>query len=142
MLLEAFIRVADQGANCRHFVSHIFTVKNLEEEWFRQGDQEMRLSLPVSPNYDRHKDSAASMQQFFLECMVLPLVGSFSSFISEECAQKMKQNLADNGAGWDAAISQHGKKSSKHGAAVPMTTTAEVAEIPAVMEVMAVCRKG
>merc|ERR1740121_2424332 len=112
MLLEAFIRVADQGANCRHFVSHIFTVKNLEEEWFRQGDQETRLSLPVSPNFDRHKDSAACVQQFFLECMVLPLVEPFSTFINEECAQKMKQNLASNVAGWDAAMSQHGKKSA------------------------------
>lgn len=107
LLLEAFIHVADLGPNCRPFESHIFTVKNLEEEWFSQGDQERRLGLPVSPNFDRHKDSAANIQHFFLERMVLPLLEPFNTFVTNEVAKGLKQNLLDNVAGWGAALRQH-----------------------------------
>merc|ERR1719221_1181242 len=66
MLLEAFIKAGDLSANAQHFKFQLLCVRDLEEESFKQGDAERSLGMPVSPLFDRQKDSFASTQEFFL----------------------------------------------------------------------------
>jgi len=112
MLIEAFIHTADFGPNCRNFRLHIDTVKNLEEEWFLQGDLERRKGIPISPNFDRSKDSAASIQKFFCEKMVGGVLAPFSAFINPQLALAFRENLDTNVKGWADAIKLYGKKSA------------------------------
>lgn len=43
------------------------------EEFFAQGDEEVKLGLPVSPLGDRAKVIPSSSQQGFIEVIVAPL---------------------------------------------------------------------
>ncbi|EFJ40246.1 3'5'-cyclic nucleotide phosphodiesterase [Volvox carteri f. nagariensis] len=46
----------------------------LEEEFFRQGDQERQRGLPVSPLFDRAKQGVSKSQVGFYDFVALPLV--------------------------------------------------------------------
>merc|ERR1712137_1406791 len=74
MLLQAFMHMADLGHTCRPWDVHKVLVMDLEEEFFRQGDKERDLGVPIMPMMDRVKDSAATGQGFFLSKLVLPLL--------------------------------------------------------------------
>ncbi len=51
----------------------------LEEEFFRQGDQERALGLPISPLFDRAKQGVSKSQVGFFDFVALPLVRAFAS---------------------------------------------------------------
>ena len=51
------------------------------EEFFRQGDLEQKLGMPISPFYDREKTSTAACQMGFINVIVSPLVEAFADFI-------------------------------------------------------------
>jgi len=48
-------------------------VNRLEEEFWRQGDQEKAANLPLSPLFDRDKPGVTKSQVDFLEVIALPL---------------------------------------------------------------------
>jgi hypothetical protein len=52
-------------------------VKCLEEELFRQGDQERNNGLPISPLMDRHKAGITKSQTGFFDIVALPMYQSF-----------------------------------------------------------------
>lgn len=106
LLLEAFLHTADVGGNFKEIQYQMISVKMLEEEWFAQGDKERSLGLPISPNSDRHKDSAARVQKFFLGHMLQPLLTPLCIFVSDEVSQALQQNLRGNIEVWDESCKQ------------------------------------
>jgi hypothetical protein len=59
------LKVADLGHNTSPLDINIKWVKVLEEEMFRQGDQEKARHLPVSPLCDRDKNGVTCAQVNF-----------------------------------------------------------------------------
>jgi hypothetical protein len=49
-------------------------------EFFRQGDEEKRLNIPVSPFMDRETSNIASSQRGFIEIIVTPLFEAFNMY--------------------------------------------------------------
>ena len=49
-------------------------LSGLEEEFFRQGDKEKELGIPISPLFDRAKQGVGKSQVGFYDFVALPLV--------------------------------------------------------------------
>merc|ERR1740123_430302 len=96
LLLEAFLHTADLGHNFKPFDLNKMGVMKLEEEWFAQGDQEEMLGFPVSPNFDRKKDSLAGTQSFFMEAFIRPILEPFSNFVQGEWIEAALANVDVN----------------------------------------------
>jgi len=109
LLLEAFMHTVDLTHNFKPFNVHKIGLAALENEWFNQGDEELRLGLPITANYDRRSDSAAGCQTFFLGSMVKPLLVAFHCFTRQDFAEDILLNLDTNIQCWEKAIDQHGK---------------------------------
>jgi len=77
------------------------------EEFFRQGDLENEMGLPISPFYDRHKTSTAQCQMGFINVLVKPLFAEFSKLLGEpamtDCLGAVQANLE----GWEPGLQQH-----------------------------------
>lgn len=109
MLLQIFMHMADLGHTCRPWDIHKDLVIDLEEEFFRQGDKERELGVPIMPMMDRSKDSAAAGQGFFLEKLVNPLLEPFCYFLSAELGGRFQENLSENKRRWGKLVEAHGK---------------------------------
>merc|ERR1719330_1846456 len=109
LLLEAFMHTADLTHNFKPFNVHKIGLTALEDEWFLQGDEERKRGMPISPNFDRTKDTAATCQSFFLGSMVRPLLVCFHHFMAQEYADNLLLNLDTNKKCWEKAIKVHGK---------------------------------
>ncbi|KAG2444403.1 hypothetical protein HXX76_001156 [Chlamydomonas incerta] len=73
------IKAADLGHLGESLEVHKRWLAGLEEEFFRQGDQERELGMPISPLFDRAKQGVSKSQTGFYEFVGLPLVHALSS---------------------------------------------------------------
>jgi len=128
MLMQAFIHMADLGHCCRPWQVHKHAVVRLEEEFFQQGDRERELGVDIMPLMNRHSDSAAVAQDFFLEKMVKPLLLPVCHFLSPEVSDLMREDLEGNKERWNALVERHGKLSATQ--LVPLDDTTIVFPVP------------
>jgi len=112
MLLTGFMHMADLGHTCRPWDIHRILVKDLEEEFFSQGDQERELGVPVMPLMDRTKDSMAVGQGFFLDKLVTPMLEPCCLFLSDELSRCLQDNIAENNRRWADLVQRFGKKTA------------------------------
>ncbi|KXZ51687.1 hypothetical protein GPECTOR_11g138 [Gonium pectorale] len=77
--LQMAIKCADIGHLGEALEVHKRWLLMLEEEFFRQGDRERELSLPISPLFDRAKQGVSKSQVGFYEFVALPLVHALGS---------------------------------------------------------------
>ncbi|KAG2437153.1 hypothetical protein HXX76_005820 [Chlamydomonas incerta] len=72
--LQIAIKAADIGHLGESLEVHKRWLAGLEEEFFRQGDKEKELGMPISPLFDRSKQGVGKSQVGFYEFVALPLV--------------------------------------------------------------------
>merc|ERR1719281_682607 len=89
-LPEALLHMGDIGGCCRGWETQLRLGALLEEEFFRQGDEEARLGLPVQPLMNRRRDSFAIGQGFWIPSIVLPLVRGLRPFV--EVGEAMEES--------------------------------------------------
>ncbi|KAG2485173.1 hypothetical protein HYH03_016063 [Edaphochlamys debaryana] len=77
--LQIAIKAADIGHLGEQLDVHRKWLAGLEEEFFRQGDKEKLLGLPISPLFDRAKQGVGKSQVGFYDFVALPLVHALSS---------------------------------------------------------------
>jgi len=128
MLMQAFIHMSDLGHCCRPWQVHKHAVMRLEEEFFQQGDRERELGVDIMPLMNRHSDSAAVAQDFFLEKMVKPLLLPFCHFLSSEFSDLMREDLEGNKVRWNALVDRHGKLAATQ--LVPLDDTTIIFPVP------------
>ena len=78
------------------------------EEFFRQGDCERTLNLPISDMCDRYTISLPKSQSDFMELYALPLFKAWSKLFGSKFSISLCTNIAHNKTWWD----QHIPKSS------------------------------
>jgi len=71
------------------------------EEFFRQGDREAQLGMPVSPFYDREKTSVAQCQMGFINVLVKPLFAEFTGLLGAPATSDCFGALEENLKGWE-----------------------------------------
>ncbi|KAG2485168.1 hypothetical protein HYH03_016058 [Edaphochlamys debaryana] len=72
--LQLAMKAADLGHLGEQLEVHKRWLAGLEEEFFRQGDKEKALGLPISPLFDRAKQGVSKSQVGFYDFVALPLV--------------------------------------------------------------------
>ncbi|KAG2447556.1 hypothetical protein HYH02_007480 [Chlamydomonas schloesseri] len=77
--LQIALKCADIGHLGESLGVHKKWLANLEEEFFRQGDKERELGIPISPLFDRNKQGVSKSQVGFYDFVGLPLVHALSS---------------------------------------------------------------
>jgi cAMP-specific phosphodiesterase 4/high affinity cAMP-specific and IBMX-insensitive 3',5'-cyclic phosphodiesterase 8 len=75
------LKVADIGHLMAEHRVHMLWIERLAEEFFRQGDIEKELELPVSFLCDRGAPGVSSSQVGFFDFVVLPLYRTWTSVV-------------------------------------------------------------
>ena len=71
-MLSVTVHTADISNPAKPLALCLRWTEQVMEEFFRQGDLEASMGLPVSPFYDRHTTSIAQCQMGFINVLVKP----------------------------------------------------------------------
>ncbi|XP_035709060.1 cGMP-inhibited 3',5'-cyclic phosphodiesterase A isoform X4 [Folsomia candida] len=73
LVMEICIKLADINGPCKYHDIHVQWTYRIAEEFYEQGDEEVRLGLPISPFMDRYHPQLAKLQESFINHLVAPL---------------------------------------------------------------------
>ncbi|XP_036140694.1 uncharacterized protein LOC105839152 isoform X2 [Monomorium pharaonis] len=105
-ILQIALKCADISNPCRPWdISRKWSYK-VCEEFFRQGDYERRLNLPVTPLCDRHTTSIPKIQVGFFKHVVTPLYVEWHRFLGDGLSVSLMQYLKMNQKKWETLINQ------------------------------------
>eukprot|EP01017_Pseudomicrothorax_dubius_P026992 TRINITY_DN3063_c0_g1_i2.p1 TRINITY_DN3063_c0_g1~~TRINITY_DN3063_c0_g1_i2.p1 ORF type:complete len:707 (+),score=166.15 TRINITY_DN3063_c0_g1_i2:62-2182(+) len=101
LLLSGAIKCGDIGHGAKELGLHKLWSRRVIEEFWRQGDEEVRRKLPISPLCDRSNKAVGKSQEGFLKAIVLPLYEVFTEAfkggndqIRIVCLEQVKANMA------------------------------------------------
>ena len=75
------MKCADVNHPARPLETHLKWSKRCFDEFFRQGDEEKRLKIPVSPFMDRDTTKLGGAQLGFVEFICLPVFEALDSYV-------------------------------------------------------------
>nr|KAF7423649.1 hypothetical protein H0235_008932 [Vespula pensylvanica] len=105
-ILQIALKCADISNPCRPWdISRKWSYK-VCEEFFRQGDYERRLNLPVTPLCDRHSTSIPKIQAGFFKFVVTPLYEEWHRFLGDGLSVSLMEYLRSNQKKWETLIAQ------------------------------------
>ena len=84
MVMKMALKCADIGHSAKRLVLHEKWTARITEEFYRQGDEERRQGLPISPFMDRRKANLSASQLGFMDWIVLPLYTAWFKFLDPE----------------------------------------------------------
>lgn len=103
-ILEIALKCADISNPCRPWdVSKKWSQK-VCEEFFRQGDYERQLNLPITSLCDRYTTSVPKIQVGFIKFVVTPLFNEWHRFLDTKLSHNMMYNLHYNQGQWDKRV--------------------------------------
>jgi len=73
LMMKMSLKCADVGHTAKSLPLHLKWTERVIEEFYRQGDEERRLGLPISPFMDRQKANVPAAQIGFIEFLVIPM---------------------------------------------------------------------
>ncbi|PSN42403.1 hypothetical protein C0J52_25312 [Blattella germanica] len=105
-ILQIALKCADISNPCRPWdVSRKWSQK-VCEEFFRQGDYERQLNLPVTSLCDRQTMSIPKIQAGFFRFVVSPLCEEWHRFLDTDLSTMMMGHLRGNQSRWEALVQQ------------------------------------
>ncbi|XP_053624814.1 uncharacterized protein LOC128683331 isoform X2 [Plodia interpunctella] len=106
LVLQIALKCADISNPCRPWeISRKWSLK-VCEEFFRQGDYERKLNLPVTALCDRHTTSIPKIQTGFFKFVVTPLITEWHRFLQNDLSRQMLKNLLYNQNKWETLVAQ------------------------------------
>jgi len=103
-ILQIAIKCADISNPCRLWpVSKLWSLRCCEE-FFRQGDAERDLGLPLTPFCDRFNCTVAKLQQGFYTIICEPLYKEWHRFLASPLSASLLTNLYTNQAMWEREV--------------------------------------
>ncbi|XP_064604832.1 high affinity 3',5'-cyclic-AMP phosphodiesterase 7A-like isoform X2 [Liolophura sinensis] len=103
-LLQIALKCADICNPCRPWEVSKRWGQQVCEEFFKQGDCERQLQLPVTPNCDRNLTTVAKINAGFMEYVCCPLFREWHRFDPSETSAKMLENINYNQRKWQGVI--------------------------------------
>ncbi|CAH4038957.1 cGMP-inhibited 3',5'-cyclic phosphodiesterase A-like isoform X1 [Pieris brassicae] len=104
LVLQIALKCADISNPCRPWeISRKWSLK-VCEEFFRQGDYERKLNLPVTALCDRHTTSIPKIQTGFFKFVVTPLITEWHKFLHNDLSAQMLENLIYNQGKWESLV--------------------------------------
>lgn len=103
-ILQISLKCADISNPCRPWdVSKKWSLK-VCEEFFRQGDFERQLNLPVTSLCDRFSTTVPKIQTGFFKFVVSPLMMEWHRFLKTDLSYRMMRHLRYNEKQWDTRL--------------------------------------
>lgn len=103
-ILQIALKCADISNPCRPWdVSKKWSLK-VCEEFFRQGDFERQLNLPVTSLCDRQSTTVPKIQTGFFKFVVSPLMVEWHRFLKTDLSYRMMRHLKYNEKQWDTRL--------------------------------------
>lgn len=103
-ILQISLKCADISNPCRPWdVSKKWSHK-VCEEFYRQGDYERQLNLPVTSLCDRFSTSVPKIQVGFFKFVVTPLFDEWHRFLDTNLSRKMMRYLKYNQNQWETKV--------------------------------------
>jgi 3'5'-cyclic nucleotide phosphodiesterase len=100
-ILQIALKCADISNPCRPWDISKKWSQKICEEFFRQGDYERQLNLPVTSLCDRHTNSVPKIQAGFFQFVVAPLMDEWHAFLISPLAGNMMGHLRWAKIGWN-----------------------------------------
>lgn len=105
-ILQISLKCADISNPCRPWDISQKWSRKVCDEFYRQGDYERRLKLPLTTLCDRVSSSVAKIQVGFFRHVVRPLFIEWNAWMGTSLAQQMSLHLDANQARWEKFL-QH-----------------------------------
>lgn len=103
-ILQIALKCADISNPCRPWdISKKWSLK-VCEEFYRQGDFERQLNLPVTSLCDRQTTTVPKIQTGFFKFVVTPLMVEWHRFLKTELSYRMMRHLKNNERQWDSRL--------------------------------------
>ena len=100
-------------------------------EFFKQGDRERRLNLPVTAICDRKNNNLPRIQVGFIEYVVKPLFTEWERFLPNKMTANMMKNLRVNMGKWETLAEEYQNKQAEFAAKAPPVVPAAKTVAPA-----------
>eukprot|EP01016_Furgasonia_blochmanni_P010865 TRINITY_DN1470_c0_g1_i3.p1 TRINITY_DN1470_c0_g1~~TRINITY_DN1470_c0_g1_i3.p1 ORF type:complete len:318 (+),score=95.51 TRINITY_DN1470_c0_g1_i3:61-954(+) len=94
LAISVAIKCGDIGHGSKELGAHKIWSRRVIEEFCRQGDEEMKNGLPVSPLCDR-KQNISKSQEGFLRCIVLPIFEVWERLLGKDGGQIIVKTCTD-----------------------------------------------
>uniref|UniRef100_A0A182R0C4 Phosphodiesterase n=1 Tax=Anopheles farauti TaxID=69004 RepID=A0A182R0C4_9DIPT len=103
-ILQISLKCADISNPCRPWdISKKWSMK-VCEEFFRQGDYERQLNLPVTSLCDRQSTTVPKIQTGFFKFVVTPLMDEWHRFLRTDLSHSMMHHLKYNQTQWESKL--------------------------------------
>ncbi|XP_053674174.1 uncharacterized protein LOC128724475 [Anopheles nili] len=103
-ILQISLKCADISNPCRPWdISKKWSMK-VCEEFFRQGDYERQLNLPVTSLCDRQSTTVPKIQTGFFKFVVTPLLNEWHRFLRTDLSHAMMHHLKYNQQQWESKL--------------------------------------
>ena len=128
-LSKLILKASDIGHPSRDMWVHQEWSRRASEEFWRQGDRERRLGLPVNPMNDRREQKGlAKGQMGFLSFLVAPTHLTLRVAIGRYKLQRLHDNLRNNYQYWEQmTITDQARAAARQQQASPVTSQAAAA---------------
>lgn len=103
-ILQLGLKCADLCNPCRPWAISQQWSFQVCQEFYRQGDIERELGLPVTPMCDRTRTSVARIQTDFFLYVVSPLFEIWDQFMNTTLSNQLVKNLRYNQAEWEKVL--------------------------------------
>ncbi|KAJ3416598.1 hypothetical protein HDV05_000880 [Chytridiales sp. JEL 0842] len=104
LVLDMAIKCADLNNPTKSLESCQNWAFRVMEEFFKQGDRERKLGMPVSKFMDRTDTNIPKCQIGFIDILVIPLFETFSQCVQTEFTQLCLSNITRNRAYWESIL--------------------------------------
>ncbi|GAU99713.1 hypothetical protein RvY_10671-2 [Ramazzottius varieornatus] len=109
-VLQIILKCADINNPCRPWAISRVWSQRCVHEFFKQGDRERRLNLPVTAICDRKTNNLPRIQVGFIEYVVRPLFTEWERFVANALTTNMLKNLKLNLAKWENLAEEYAAK--------------------------------
>ncbi|KAJ3290854.1 High affinity cAMP-specific 3',5'-cyclic phosphodiesterase 7A [Borealophlyctis nickersoniae] len=104
LLLEMAIKCGDLNNPVKPQEQSVKWAMRVMDEFFKQGDRERKMGMPVSKFMDRYDTNIPKCQIGFMDILVVPLFGAWSECVHTEFTNFCMENIAVNRAYWQAML--------------------------------------
>ncbi|XP_037084780.1 cGMP-specific 3',5'-cyclic phosphodiesterase-like [Pollicipes pollicipes] len=112
-ILQIALKCADISNPCRSWDISQKWSRKVCDEFYRQGDYERKLNLPITSLCDRTGSSVAKIQVGFFRHVVRPLFFEWHRWLTTPLSCEMMRNLDHNHACWERWLQQETEEETK-----------------------------
>lgn len=99
-VLKMAVKCADVSHTSKSENLHFKWTQRIIEEFYRQGDDERKAGLPISPFMDRQKANVPKAQTGFIDFLVMPMYEAWVKYLRLDATKTCLEQLIRNRDYW------------------------------------------